>query len=152
MGRRSNLGHKARAQLPVVYACSGCSNIAQLANRVAIDLDRDKHAEMSCIAGVGGGVPTLVKTAKSDRDIIALDGCQLNCVQYCLAQHDVEATHAYTLTDYGIKKRYHQDFDPADVETVKELVLKDITQTSSQRISTNVRFFDAGQSKTLKST
>ena len=127
MNRRSDSGGlNKKAQLPVVYACSGCSNIAQLANRVAIDLDRGNYAEMSCIAGVGGGVASLVKTAKSGRDIIALDGCQLHCVQQCLAQHDVKATHAYTLTDYGFKKRYHQDFDPTDVETVTQQVLQDL--------------------------
>jgi uncharacterized metal-binding protein len=37
-------------ELPLVYSCSGCSNIAQLANQVAIELDRDHIAEMSCIA------------------------------------------------------------------------------------------------------
>ena len=42
--------------LPLIYSCSGCSNIAQLANSVAIELDREVKAEMSCIAGVGGGV------------------------------------------------------------------------------------------------
>ena len=36
--------------LPLIYSCSGCSNIAQLANSVAIELDREIKAEMSCIA------------------------------------------------------------------------------------------------------
>lgn len=40
--------------LPLVYACSGCSNVAQLANTIAVRLDRAGLAEMSCIAGVGG--------------------------------------------------------------------------------------------------
>lgn len=48
-------------ELPLVYSCSGCSNNAQLANQVAIELDREHTAEMSCIAGVGGGVMSLVK-------------------------------------------------------------------------------------------
>ena len=46
--------------LPLVYSCSGCSNLAQLANDLALRLDRDGLAEMSCIAGVGGDVPALV--------------------------------------------------------------------------------------------
>ena len=43
---------------PIVYSCSGCSSAAQLANHVALRLDRCGAAEMSCIAGVGGDVPT----------------------------------------------------------------------------------------------
>ena len=48
--------------LPIVYSCSGCSSAAQMANQIAIKLDRTDVAEMSCIAGVGGNVKKLVKT------------------------------------------------------------------------------------------
>ena len=115
-------------QLPLVYSCSGCSDIAQLANRVAIELDREQVAEMSCIAGVGGGVKSLVNKAKSGRDIISFDGCRLHCVKNCLANQDIEPTYHYTLTDFGIKKNYHMDFSPADVSKVKHMVLKDLNQ------------------------
>ncbi|HAQ85985.1 MAG TPA: zinc-binding protein, partial [Pseudomonas sp.] len=46
----------SKPRLPLVYACSGCSNVAQLANTLAVRLDRAGLAEMSCIAGVGGRV------------------------------------------------------------------------------------------------
>lgn len=38
-------------KLPLVYSCSGCSSAAQMANALAVRLDREKVAEMSCIAG-----------------------------------------------------------------------------------------------------
>ena len=76
----------AKALRPLVYSCSGCSSAAQLANQVAVRLDRSGVAEMSCIAGVGGDVASLVKTARSGRPIIALDGCPLVCVQSSLAR------------------------------------------------------------------
>ena len=75
--------------LPLVYACSGCSSAAQLANHVAVRLDRSGVAEMSCIAGVGGDVPSLLKTVRSGRSIIALDGCPLVCVKSSLARHGI---------------------------------------------------------------
>ena len=68
------------AKLPLIYSCSGASSAAQMANYIAVRLDRLKAAEMSCIAGVGGEVKPLVRTAKSGRPIIALDGCPLHCV------------------------------------------------------------------------
>jgi len=52
------------APLTLVYSCSGCSSAAQLANRLAVRLDRAGLAEMSCIAGVGGRVPSLVRHAE----------------------------------------------------------------------------------------
>ncbi|MFV3367582.1 putative zinc-binding protein [Pseudomonas sp. NY15435] len=106
--------------LPLVYSCSGCSNLAQLANDLALRLDRDGLAEMSCIAGVGGDVPALVKKACSGRRIIALDGCHLHCVQNCLARHGVKARHEITLTEYGLKKRYGQDAPVQDFEMLYE--------------------------------
>lgn len=116
--------------LPLVYSCSGCSNIAQLANRVAIELDRAEIAEMSCIAGVGGGVAPLVKKARSGRKIISLDGCALHCVQKCLAQRDVEPHLTYTLTDRGIKKLAHTDYRESDVDAIKSLVIADLDRDS----------------------
>ncbi len=42
-----------------------------MANQMALWLDRAGAAEMSCIAGVGGGVTGLVRTAQSGRPILA---------------------------------------------------------------------------------
>ncbi len=116
---------------PLIYSCSGCSNIAQVANQVAIELDRQDLAEMSCIAGVGGGVKSLVKQAQNAQHIIALDGCALHCVKSCLANHQIQAHQHYTLTDYGIKKRKHFDYDSEDVKSIKILVITDLKPLST---------------------
>ncbi len=113
-------------ELPLVYSCSGGSNFAQLANQIAIELDRDRIAEMSCIAGVGGGVESLVKKAKSRRMIISLDGCPLHCIKSCLSRYDIESTYHYTLTEYGIKKKNHMDFSRSDVSDIKSRVIDEI--------------------------
>ncbi|MCJ8170825.1 putative zinc-binding protein [Atopomonas sediminilitoris] len=108
--------------LPLVYACSGCSNVAQLANNIALKLDREGLAEMSCIAGVGGNVPMLVKKAQSGRPILALDGCPLKCVQGCLAQRQVTADVALVLSELGLKKRYGQDCSSDDAQLIYQHV------------------------------
>ncbi len=103
--------HSARRKPPLVYACSGCSSAAQMANQMALWLDREGVAEMSCIAGVGGGVSGLVHTAQSGRAILALDGCVLACVSACLSRAQVSANEHVLLSDFGVKKRKHADFD-----------------------------------------
>lgn len=117
---------ETRRHLPLVYSCSGCSSAAQLANQVALQLDRRGLAEMSCIAGVGGDVPHLMKTARSGRPIIALDGCPLACVKSVLARHAIAADRHYLLQQYGVKKRSHEDFDPAQARQVLERVEADL--------------------------
>lgn len=99
------------ASLPLVYACSGCSSAAQMANQMALWLDREGVAEMSCIAGVGGGVSGLVRTAQSGRPVLALDGCVLACVAACLARAGRVADRHVLLSAHGVKKRKHADFD-----------------------------------------
>lgn len=108
--------------LPLVYACSGCSSAAQLANHVAVRLDRAGLAEMSCIAGVGGDVRSLVKTAHSGRPIVALDGCPLVCVKSSLARHGITPARHHQLQDHGVRKRQHEDFDPAQALQVLQMV------------------------------
>lgn len=102
--------------LPLVYACSGCSSVAQLANTCGVRLDREAKAEMSCISGVGGGVPSLVKLAQSGRAILALDGCALACVAACLSKVGVVADRHLVLNREGARKRFHAD---ANVEEAK---------------------------------
>ena len=104
--------------LPLVYSCSGCSNVAQLANTLALRLDRQGLAQISCIAGVGGRVPSLVSKANSGRRILALDGCPLQCVKGCLAQHGIEPDIHLILSQSGLRKRYGEDCTPAQVEAL----------------------------------
>lgn len=66
---------------------------------------------MSCIAGIGGNVKKLVKTAQSGRKIIVIDGCPLACSRACLDNHDLKPDHFIELTALGVKKRQHEDFD-----------------------------------------
>lgn len=114
------------AAVPLVYACSGCSSAAQLANQVAVQLDRRGVAEMSCIAGVGGDVPYLLRILDSGRPIVALDGCPLVCVASSLARHGRVADRHYQLQRYGVKKRTHQDFDPVQAQEVYDTVVADL--------------------------
>lgn len=103
---------------PLAYACSGCSSAAQLANHLAVRLDRHGLAEMSCIAGVGGDVPSLVRTARSGRRIVAIDGCPLRCVRACLARHELTPSLQLTLTELGVHKRSGEDYDRAQADAL----------------------------------
>ncbi|NYT72726.1 putative zinc-binding protein [Halomonas sp. QX-2] len=107
--------HKPRA---LIYACSGCSDVAQLANSVALRLDHAGEAEMSCIAGVGGGVPSLVRIARSGRPIVAIDGCQMHCASHCLAKADVMPTEHVKLYENGLRKRRGQFYDEETIAKV----------------------------------
>ncbi len=115
-------------KLPLVYSCSGCSSAAQAANYIALKLDREGDAEMSCIAGVGGNVPHLVNIAKSGRPVIAIDGCPLACAKHCLAERGLSPDFHLLLHEHGIKKHYHAEFDREQAD----LIASDLTLKANQ--------------------
>jgi uncharacterized metal-binding protein len=110
------------SEKPLVYSCSGCSSAAQLANALAIRLDRLDAAEMSCVAGLGGDVPSLVRLARSGRPILALDGCVLACVAATLRRHGLTADGYVELSRHGVRKRRHADYDEDDLDRLLPLV------------------------------
>lgn len=114
--------HPLSDPLPIVYSCSGCSSAAQMANWLALKLDRHQLAEMSCIAGVGGNVKKLVNTARSGRNIIAIDGCPLACAKACLANHEITPDLHLNLADFNIRKRSHEDFDTSQAMEVLDII------------------------------
>lgn len=103
---------------PLVFSCSGCSSAAQMANHFALRLDRENLAEMSCIAGVGGLIPALLRVARKPRPILALDGCPLHCVLACLQQADIAATLSVDLSTLGVKKLKRNDFSMIEANEI----------------------------------
>ncbi len=119
--------------LPLVYSCSGCSSAAQLANTLALRLDRDGEAQMSCIAGVGADLPNFVQQAISGRPILGLDGCPLACVRNSLKRHGVEPDRYVQLQKHGIKKRYGQDAAEEDVERLYPRIVEQAREIRPDR-------------------
>lgn len=88
----------------VIYACSGCSDAGELADRIARRLAREGAAEMSCLAGIGGRVKPLVNKAASAERILAIDGCPLNCTRHTLELAGFKDFDHLELHKLGMKK------------------------------------------------
>lgn len=114
--------NKKIEEKPLVYSCSGCSSAAQMANYLAVQLDRKGIAEMSCIAGVGGNVKKLVRTALSGRKIVAIDGCPLACCKACLSNHGIKPDRHIELSSMGVAKKLHVDFDWQQAQEILDLL------------------------------
>ena len=84
---------------------------------------------MSCVAGVGGDVSSLVKFAEKSEKILVLDGCALQCARKCLERHNVVPTVHLVLTEDGLVKNITEDVPTSIVEEYFEkskLIIKDI--------------------------
>jgi uncharacterized metal-binding protein len=88
----------------VIYACSGCSDAGELADRTARVLSQQKLGEMSCLAGIGGRVKSLMLKAEKADQIVAIDGCPLNCARQTLEQAGFQTVHRLELHKLGLRK------------------------------------------------
>lgn len=121
-----------RTSKPLIYSCSGCSSAAQMANALAVKADRTGLAEMSCIAGVGGDVPALLRVANSGRRILVLDGCGLSCAKNCLARQGLSPDVHMNLSRYGVRKVQHGDFSPEQAGEIFEEVKANLRSLSTE--------------------
>ncbi|HEY4976130.1 MAG TPA: putative zinc-binding protein [Gaiellaceae bacterium] len=103
---------------PLVYACSGASNLGQLSNEIALRLDGERLAEMSCAEAVGIEAGAPYAAALSGRPVIAISGCPLACADRLLSEHGVEVTHSFQLENKGVSKAKHVSVDPKESERI----------------------------------
>ena len=89
-------------------------------------------AEMSCIAGLGGDVKPLVRTAtnaaESGRPIIVLDGCALQCGRQTLVRHGIAPDLHWDLSRMGVSKRKHEDFSHTDAARLEPHLAEEIAE------------------------
>lgn len=88
----------------VVYACSGCSDAGELADHIARELTRSGVAEMSCLAGIGGRVKSLMNKAQRAEEILVIDGCPLNCAKNTLKLAGFQEFEHLELHRLGFRK------------------------------------------------
>ena len=107
-----------------IVACSGASNVGQIANQAAIDLAKANVGGFFCLAGVGAHIKGMVKSAKEADLMVAIDGCPVQCAAKTLQHAEIEPAIQVIVTDLGIEKS--KDSAPDEeacskvVEKVKE--------------------------------
>lgn len=101
------IGQKAEVPVKkptIVYACSGCSDAGEIADNVARRLTREGAAQMSCLAGIGGRVKSLIMKAENAERILVVDGCPLNCAAHTLKLAGFKQFDHLELHKIGIRK------------------------------------------------
>jgi uncharacterized metal-binding protein len=121
---------------PLVYACSGASNLGQLSNEIAIRLHRAGLAEMSCAEAVGIETGPPYATALSGRPVVAVSGCPLACARRLLDEHGVAVTSSIQLENRGVPKAKHTDVAGDDSERIYEEVVNELNPVLASTATT----------------
>jgi len=100
----------------LLLACSGGSNVGQIANDAAKALDGYGQGSMYCAIGVGAQLPNFVNSAR-EKPCVAIDGCPVACVRKALENVGVKPAVHVVVTGLGIKK--HGGFDHTNDDIAK---------------------------------
>lgn len=89
----------------LIFACSGASDVGEIADRAARALRREGAGKMHCMTAVGAGVESFMKFYKQSTDpILAIDGCALNCATTCVQKAGLKLSRSISLDALGFKK------------------------------------------------
>jgi uncharacterized metal-binding protein len=88
----------------LIFACSGAADVGEISDRAARNMSRDGAGKMFCLAGIAGRIPDIMKMTGTASKILAIDGCELDCVKNCLQQAGFDQFEYFRITDLGLQK------------------------------------------------
>ncbi|MGD0743586.1 MAG: putative zinc-binding protein [Verrucomicrobiota bacterium] len=129
---------EAKRPLPCVLACSGCSHAGELADLTARRLDKLGAARMSCLAGVGGRVKSILHTIQSAPELLMIDGCPLECGGNSLRLAGITKFQHLKLHELGIRK-HTSEVNEQTVKTLAEAAAGRLSSHSVPQLETAVK-------------
>jgi uncharacterized metal-binding protein len=108
----------------LVFACSGGSNVGQITNQAAVELDKNNIGKMFCLAGIGGHISGMIESTKAVRVIVALDGCSVACAKNTLEHLGFKIDIYLDVTELGIEKVHGFELAKDDVSRVVDKVVE----------------------------
>jgi len=89
-----------------IVACSGASNVGQIANQAAIELAEEKVGGFFCLAGIGAHIKAMIKSGKDADLVVAIDGCPVQCAVKTLQHAEIEPAIQVIVTELGVEKSH----------------------------------------------
>lgn len=93
-----------RETVRFVFACSGASDVGEIADRAARQLTYAGLGEMHSLAAICAGDAAVVKEAKAARAMLVIDGCPSACASACLERAGFAYFPRIDLADLGLRK------------------------------------------------
>ena len=88
----------------LIFVCSGSADVGAIADQAARKLTKDGAGKMYCLAGIGGRVSGIMATTESAANILAIDGCPINCARKTLELAGFKQFEHLSLSDIGLQK------------------------------------------------
>ena len=102
----------------LIFSCSGAADVGEVADRAARNLTRAGVGKMYCLAGIGGGIPSIIEQTGAASALLAIDGCPTACASASLKKAGFEKFSRIQLADLGLNK----GAAPASPENVERVM------------------------------
>jgi uncharacterized metal-binding protein len=109
----------------LIVACSGGSNVGQVANNAMIELDKSGIGNAYCLAGIGAALSSFIDSAKSSRTI-AIDGCPVGCAKKAFDKYDLTPSQYFVVTEMGIEKKHAFDLLGSETDLALDYIRSNI--------------------------
>lgn len=117
MKRRATKSIKEQTRT-LIFCCSGASNVGALSYLTAMRLAQEGSGNFSCIAGIGGNIPPMIRAAKDAQERIVIDGCPTGCARRIMDSNLIPIDRYVIVTALGIEKTHDFDVDDSNVDIV----------------------------------
>lgn len=107
-----------------IFPCVGASNVGQLSNKIAIELDKKEIGNLMCTAGIGARASGIMKSAEASDRIIAIDGCPVNCASKTLELAGFKVDSHIIISEFGIKKTREKELKEDEVSEALKKTLE----------------------------
>ena len=107
-----------------IFPCVGGSNVGQLSNKIAIELEKKGFGNLMCTSGIGARASGIMKSAEASDKIIAIDGCPVNCASKTLELAGFKVDSHIIISELGIKKNKDKDLKENEIFEALEKTLK----------------------------
>jgi uncharacterized metal-binding protein len=92
----------------LLFACSGGSDVGELADRACRKLAEQGKGQMYCLAGIGGDVSAIVKTTEAADELVTVDGCPVSCAAATLKRAGFDRFQHVVVTQLGLRQGEHR--------------------------------------------
>ncbi|NQV31463.1 MAG: zinc-binding protein [Phycisphaeraceae bacterium] len=102
----------------LIFSCSGAADVGGVSDLAARKLTQEGVGSMFCLAGVGGRVDPIMEKTRSASQVLAIDGCGLDCVKKTLELAEIPNVKHLRVTDLTMEKGK----SPATEENIEVVV------------------------------
>ena len=88
----------------LIFACSGAADVGALSYTTARALSQEGKGKMFCSVGIGGRSDHIMEKTRKASQIVAIDGCPMDCMKKTLENAGFHEYRHIRITDHGFVK------------------------------------------------